>query len=1070
MLAVLALCAAPAARAENILFDASHHEMGGNADWVIDADQWNLTLQAYPCTGTSNEANPQALPTPAQAGVTAATPETFWTGAISSWGIDLVKAGHHVETLPNGGLITFGDGTNPQDLSNYKLFIVVEPQTPFSASEKTAILAFVNAGGGLFMVADHETSDRDCDTWDSPHVFNDLTGATSAASAGLFGIWFRVDGIENQGSEDWFDEAVNNNVSTDPSDPIIHGPFGSGTGGLGLFGSTSMDLNSANNATVAAHVWRNAQTHNLSRVTFATALYGSGRVAAIGDSSPADDGTGDPSDSLHGGWDKATGGVDNREIHLNACVWLLNPVPDTTPPAFTGGPSTTPQDCSAVVTWTTDEPASSSVSYGPTASYGSSVQTPGFSQQHSVTLGPLVPSSTYHYRAESADAFGNGPTFALDDSFITLLPVSPVINDVMEPIAAATQATIQWTTNEPSTSQVEYGTTPSYGFLESVPGLFTQHSVTLAGLTPDTTYHFRVASTDGCGNGPTYSADDTFTTGPASIDVSGWSLRQYNSSITWTIPPGTTVPAGGYLVVGRNATRAEFNGFYPALPAATIYLNSNENGSCTSAGCFPQVNGGESYELYNPSMVLTDGMTVVMSSTHQAYQRNNPGDPAGSAGSWTIASESAANPGSGAGSPSASGLRINEMSDAPDFTKEFIELYYDAGAAPPDGVPPAPVSSLTATPLSDTSIRLNWTAVGDDGTTGTATSYDIRRSASGPISTEAAFAAATPLTGEPAPLVSGSAQQMTIGGLTATTSYYFAMKVSDEAANVSGLSNTDWATTAPSGGTPPVNHLVVSQIQTNGDGGTPADDEFVELYNPTNASLSTSGLSVQYKAATGTTHSPFALPAHTIQSHGWYLVARSVYNGSPAADATNGAFQMAAAGGNVFLVNGTTALPNASCSTSASIIDKVAWGTGNCPEVTAPSAPAANNSVVRKPGGTSGSGQDSDNNSADFQSSTPSAPHNRFSTPATPPSSLGSVGMTLFLTNPVSGTLLDWANAAGATAYRVYRGSAGNFMGSSPSPWQTPTASQIVDASFPAPGAAWFYIVRATDGTNESSN
>src|SRR5262245_59085107 len=213
--------------------------MAGNADWIIDADAWNNNLPAFPCSGSTNESAPQRFPTPPQAGITPTTPETYFTGAVSAWAVDLVKAGHTVESLPAGAAITFGDGGNPQDLSNYKLFIVVEPQIPFTASEKTAIRSFVAAGGGLFMVGDHETSDRDCDGWDSPHVWNDITGATSASVTGVFGIWFRVDGSDAHPSEDWFDEGVNNNVETDPADPIVDGPFGSGAGGLGLFGSTS---------------------------------------------------------------------------------------------------------------------------------------------------------------------------------------------------------------------------------------------------------------------------------------------------------------------------------------------------------------------------------------------------------------------------------------------------------------------------------------------------------------------------------------------------------------------------------------------------------------------------------------------------------------------------------------------------------------------------------------------------------------------------------------------------------------------------------------------------------------
>src|SRR6188768_2311677 len=88
----LSVVALPSARAASFLFDASHAETAGNADWVIDEDS----------------GNPQRNPTPAQANVTASTPETYWTGGISAWGIDLVKRGHQVETLPSSGAITFG--------------------------------------------------------------------------------------------------------------------------------------------------------------------------------------------------------------------------------------------------------------------------------------------------------------------------------------------------------------------------------------------------------------------------------------------------------------------------------------------------------------------------------------------------------------------------------------------------------------------------------------------------------------------------------------------------------------------------------------------------------------------------------------------------------------------------------------------------------------------------------------------------------------------------------------------------------------------------------------------------
>jgi hypothetical protein len=75
-----------------------------------------------------------------------------------------------------------------------------------------------------------------------------------------------------------------------------------------------------------------------------------------------------------------------------------------------------------------------------------------------------------------------------------------------------TGATISWTTNEPSDSQAEFGTTTNYGQSTSLsPALLTNHSVSLNSLVASTLYHFRVRSRDAAGNLAT-SGDFTFTT------------------------------------------------------------------------------------------------------------------------------------------------------------------------------------------------------------------------------------------------------------------------------------------------------------------------------------------------------------------------------------------------------------------------------------------------------------------------------------------------------------------------------------------------------------------------------
>jgi hypothetical protein len=74
----------------------------------------------------------------------------------------IVKLGHHIETLQSGSTITYAT-SNVQDLKNYDVFVIDEPNIQFSVSEKTALINFVQNGGGLFMISDHTGSDRNND-------------------------------------------------------------------------------------------------------------------------------------------------------------------------------------------------------------------------------------------------------------------------------------------------------------------------------------------------------------------------------------------------------------------------------------------------------------------------------------------------------------------------------------------------------------------------------------------------------------------------------------------------------------------------------------------------------------------------------------------------------------------------------------------------------------------------------------------------------------------------------------------------------------------------------------------
>ena len=93
--------------------------------------------------------------------------------------------------------------------------------------------------------------------------------------------------------------------------------------------------------------------------------------------------------------------------------------------------------------------------------------------------------------------------------------VPPAISAVSAVAAADGTATVTWTTDEAADSRVDYGTAPTTLTLNaSDAAAVTAHSVRLTGLTPGTTYHYRVRSADGSGNATTAPSTPGDVRGP----------------------------------------------------------------------------------------------------------------------------------------------------------------------------------------------------------------------------------------------------------------------------------------------------------------------------------------------------------------------------------------------------------------------------------------------------------------------------------------------------------------------------------------------------------------------------
>ena len=142
-----------------------------------------------------------------------------------------------------------------------------------------------------------------------------------------------------------------------------------------------------------------------------------------------------------------------------------------------------------------------------------------------VTL-TATPTSGYTFDHWSGDVSGSSPTIPIiinsNVSVVAYFKVKdttpPVISNIEVTKYSDIGATITWKTDEPATSQVEYGITNAYG--SNTPpneNMTSSHSVTLAGLKSDTTYYFRVKSKDASGNEATPYTDKFSTLAAVNI-------------------------------------------------------------------------------------------------------------------------------------------------------------------------------------------------------------------------------------------------------------------------------------------------------------------------------------------------------------------------------------------------------------------------------------------------------------------------------------------------------------------------------------------------------------------------
>jgi thermitase len=294
--------------------------------------------------------------------------------------------------------------------------------------------------------------------------------------------------------------------------------------------------------------------------------------------------------------------------------------------------------------------------YGPSEAYGSSApcaSLPGSGHSAvavSALTGSLSANSAYHFRIVATNSAGTSP--GNDQAFVTL-PNPPTVTTSAASSLTQSSATLNGTVNSngsaASDCHFEYGSSPSYG--SSVPCASlpdagdgsVEVSAMVGSLSPNTTYHFRIAATNSGGTSQggdqmltTLTAPPTVVTSPTS------SVTQSSATLNATVDPnGATVedcrfeygtsPSYGSTVAcsslagSGNSAVAESAPLVGLSPLTTYYARvvaTNSGG--TSYGAAEEFATLSPVEEPNPPTVVTGAASALTQNSATLNATVNP--------------------------------------------------------------------------------------------------------------------------------------------------------------------------------------------------------------------------------------------------------------------------------------------------------------------------------------------------------------------------------------------------------------------------------------------------------------
>ncbi|WP_379151030.1 DNA-binding protein [Paenibacillus sp. sgz5001063] len=301
------------ANGKKVLFDNTHAQTAGAADWVID-------------------------------------------GGFSDFANGLAAAGYYVKELRKSTPITLSD------LSGYDVFIIPEANIPYKTSEQSALLSYVQSGGSIFFISDHYNADRNKNRWDASEVFNGYRrGGWSNPAAGMSTEEAASPAMSGVASSDWlstnFGVRFRYNALGDVTAGSIVAPaqafnITSGVSSVAVHAGSTLAITNPAKAKGIVYVpttapaWSSAVdagVYNGGGVAegpfVAVSKVSAGKAGFIGDSSPVEDASPKYKREETGGTKTTYDGykeADDATLLINMVNWLATPESYTTFSAVSG--------------------------------------------------------------------------------------------------------------------------------------------------------------------------------------------------------------------------------------------------------------------------------------------------------------------------------------------------------------------------------------------------------------------------------------------------------------------------------------------------------------------------------------------------------------------------------------------------------------------------------------------------------------------------------------------------------------------------------------------------------------